>query len=143
MILAFRGVDTTTPLDVTFVEANHYTKTLNSGTTITADSITTNTAGAEVVVFCTNKGNTTTAISVPDGGGYTEHEEISGPQRYSSGSSTNVASASTESPGVITFTGAAGGDEGLSITLALKPAAGAGGGGVPAIMAHRRLLGIS
>lgn len=126
-LTVWRGVDTTTPFDVTWNQTNHWGDTANNQTGPNP-AITTNTDGAMVVL---GHGITTSSDSFANGAagapsGYTLSESNGGPRVSTAGAYKIVATAGTETPGVWTHTGdgIGGGSEERMFTLALKPAAG-------------------
>jgi len=119
-ILSFRGVDTTTPWDVTYVAGTHRTEHLNDNTP-TLDAITTVTDLAWVLgLACIGTdGGSGTDTSMTS---YTERIE----QLQSGGMhalhSREITTAGVETPGDMTLTGAAAGSDVQTMTLALRPA---------------------
>lgn len=124
-LVAFRGVDLTTPFDVTFVKGSHYVEHDNS-VTGAGQPITTATNGAEVVLLQHWSGSVAGFTLLPPSG-YTSRSEVLAASRTNFIVSKNVASAGTETPGVFTTTGSATIHDSSVYTLALRPA-GAGGG---------------
>lgn len=125
-IMAWSGVDTTTPLDVTPVKVTHYTAGANTSNP-TPDPITTVTDGALAVVLLAHTGNATitTASSPPTG--YTSRAAlVSVSQRYLMAAEKDIPTAGTESPGVWDNTPVNTVVEHISATLALRPATAGG-----------------
>jgi hypothetical protein len=119
-VICLRGVDTSTPIDTTYVQASHYLKTVDNGGTTPQDIITT-TPNAVVVLMIWVGGATTTAFSAPSG--YAEIEDFTGSTTNFAAFTKTVVSPSTENPGAITVTGIGAGDECVMLTLAIRPAA--------------------
>ncbi len=131
-ILAFRGVDTTTPFDVTYNNANHYAFFENDWTP-TPPAITTVTNGAWVIVTASMGYSNISGFTAPTG--YTERAENTGANRNMALATKEVASAGTETPGSWGVSGSGmASEESVSYTIALKPAAAGGGGSVPVII---------
>lgn len=118
-ISTFRGVDTSTPLDVTYVKGSHYTYLVNDDTPAPA-AITTNTNGAWVVTCLHEKEGTTSAIAPSSG--YTERAEILNGNNVLHTQTKEVTTAGTETPGDITLTGTTNADNAI-LTFAFKPGA--------------------
>ena len=126
-LACFRGVDTTTPMDVTYVRATHSNSALNTPTTA-APAITTVTDGA-MVVLCQYLSNTISGAPGPPTG-YTELAAFCGNAAFSNDGLYMcykiVANAGVETPGAFTHTDVTGTSDTTCITIALRPAAGAG-----------------
>lgn len=121
MIMALRGVDTSNPLDVAFVQGSHYIKYTDSSGAPAA--ITTVTNGAWVVIF-TSVPNSTTITDFSGPSGYTQRGEVIGNNRSAQVVTREIATAGAETPGSITLTGDTGTGDPASITLAIRPATG-------------------
>lgn len=122
-LLTYRGIDTSTPFDVTFSAGSHYSEH-NNDVTAAAPPITTVTNGAEVVLLQHwNGGVAGFALGAPSG--YTSREEVLQASRVNFAVSKNVATAGTETPGVYTTTGSATTQDSSNYTLALRPAGAA------------------
>ena len=127
-IMAFRGVDTTTPWDVTYVEGDHRQGAFGLSAP-TPKPITTNTDGAMVVIsFQGENGGTQSAYTQPSG--YTEvHDYAVNNFGLTLGTAyKKVDTKGTETPGSYTSS-VTDADQAL-FTLALKPAGGGGTTGV-------------
>lgn len=121
IISTFRGVDTTTPLDVTYVEGSHYLKEQNV-TEANPPSITTTTNGAFVIYVVHCKGAVVTAITPASG--YTEAAEIIGNNRYMQMAYKEVPTAGAEDPGVVVLVDAGGTlEDPATMVIAISPAA--------------------
>lgn len=117
-ISVYRGVDNTTPLDVAYVEANHYSDFSNTPTP-TPDAITTNTDGAFVIVTSAIVPTVITSGIAPSGYTLVVDEKAVANLHLAY---KEVANAGTETPGAWQHTGGAAGDESSTFTIALKPA---------------------
>lgn len=128
VIHVFRGVDTTTPIDVT--------TTTNGGqnnTTAAAPAITTATNNAAVVVFGGQSHDDLTAYGAPSGYTAGEFDDVGAGSHWAFAYSAyllDAGTAGTETPGAWTHTdnGSAVADY-QNLTVALRPDAG---GGTPA-----------
>lgn len=118
VVSCFRGVDTTTPLDVTYVQGSHVSKNATPATTNPA--ITTNTDNAVVVLFIWVSGASVTGFTAPSG--YTEIEELINTSSNMAVAYKEVTTAGTETPGAWTATGIGTTETVEMMTLALKPA---------------------
>jgi hypothetical protein len=123
-----RGIDTTTPFDVTFVEGSHYAQANNDPTGACA-AVTTVTDGAWVMLLQTiTLGNVTVAAAPTN---YTlRFSEVGTTNRQAATATREITSAGTETPGTWGHTGGGGTDDARCLTLAIRPAAAAGGGSV-------------
>lgn len=117
----FRGVDNTTPIDVTYVQANHYLKVQNT-LSPTPQPITTVTNGAFVIVTNHHKGTVTTGITQPTS--YTEVAEVIANNRYAEMAYREIVTAGTETPGSFTIAESVsdGTQDSAMFTIALRPA---------------------
>lgn len=115
--VVFRGVNSTTPLDVSITTPS------NSGnvTTITPPSITTVTNGCMIVLFLTIEDEPLLVGNVTFDSSYTNGEEVykSVPDSYNLAAYKAQATAGTESPSAFSWSGA---DEAHTTTIALRPA---------------------
>lgn len=134
VVAAFRGCDTTTPIDVSFDSAQtaaHILNTLNSPN----PDITTVTDGAWVLLADSHSGNATmdiTAYGAPSG--YTLRASTGISQNRVLALATNeIASAGAENPGNWTHSGTASGDDLSQITMAIRPSSGAVAGALPLV----------
>jgi hypothetical protein len=121
-LLTFRGLHTSTPLDVTFVEANHS----NTGTddlTTAAPAITTATNGAVVVLLQYFSGGISGVTAGPPANYTTALNSLAAARSHVSAYRA-IATAGTETPGAWTTTGGTTQDP-TNWTLAIKPASGA------------------
>lgn len=117
-IATFRGVDTTTPIDVTYVEGSHFNREQNDSTP-TPQPITTVTDGA-FVVYGMMAGDTATTAITPSSG-YTEAEELIFNNRHGELAYKEVATAGLETPSAITLVNGAGTEDPAMIIIALRP----------------------
>jgi hypothetical protein len=133
-VVAFRGVDTSTPWDVTYSKSDHYSYQLDLGIgspgDLDPDDITTATDGAFVICIYTASGARSGTNDPPSG--YTivtdcirDHYRAKLLIAY-----REVASAGNEDPG-IWDTNPFAGQDGISVTLALKPASEAAAASSP------------
>lgn len=115
---AYRGVNSTTPWDVTYSEGSHYAEHQDSPNTANP-AITTATNGAWVILIQALNGDAATAASPPSN--YTERSDYFGtsPEHYIA--TREIASAGTETPGMYSRSDADFADVQL-FTLALRPA---------------------
>lgn len=138
-ILNYRGVDTTTPIDVTYASGSHYVPRSNVPSTNddVPKSITTATDNAWVLVLEWVSGNNITSNADPSG--YTND------LRWVGASANNeqqqvwhkeVATAGSESPGVPAYTSDDTTQDGFYLTIALRP--GAGGTSIPIFQNYYR-----
>ena len=119
-LLTFRGIDTTTPLDVTYVKANHYT-TLDNTPNLACKAITTANDNSLVVVVQIHTG----ALSDTDGSppsGYAEVFEAALGQNNDGfyAATKLITSAATETPGVFTHTDTNNTSDPRNFTFALR-----------------------
>ncbi len=139
LLQCWRGVDTTNPIDVSYVRANHYGATANNANAA-AKAITTVTNLAEVVLYQlhTQSLGASGVLGGPSGytGRGTAGSATSGARSMQSWSK-NIATAGTETPGVFTHTGTTTTDDPRTFTIALRPASAAAGH-----PARRRLGGV-
>jgi len=128
VMLAYRGVDTSTQLDATPVGDITQNDTNNGD----PPSITTATNNAWVVCFdYTRPTGDTTAFTPPSG--YTERVDSVGSDFQISVADKLVASAGAEDPGAFGTGGSGGVNDHIVGTLALRPAAAGGAGTIPAM----------
>lgn len=124
VIVAYRGVDNTTPEDVTVVDPTHLVHYVNSATTNAdaANPITTVTNGAVVIVFeaATNQSITSDA----DPSGYTNRAR-NYPVNHRNIQVWDItkATAGVETPGAAAWTASDTTTDTSYITMALRPAA--------------------
>jgi len=118
----FRGVDTSTPLDVTYVTGSHYDFNLNSGTAAAAAITTTTDNAAVVLLQWYSIGGSDTLVAPTN---YTLVAGYSVAYKNHSVAFRLIASAGTETPGAWGHTGLAGTEDGSNFTIALKAAASA------------------
>jgi hypothetical protein len=131
VMIAYRGVDSSTQLDATSVGD------ITQGDTNNGDppSITTVTNSAWVVCFnyVRTGGNDLTAFTPPTG--YTERVDTASSTLFEIGiADKEVAVAGAENPGAFTTGGAGSVNDHIVGTLALRPAAAPGGGTAPAMV---------
>ncbi len=117
-LIVLRGVDTTTPLDVSYVRATHHISSVDDLSYAPQD-ITTTTDGAKVVILSGYSGGPGT-VSWQGITNYTTHEQLEG----GSGRNLNILTrtkdvAGLEDPGEFGTTGDAG-EDGSSFTLAIR-----------------------
>jgi hypothetical protein len=119
-----RGVDTGTPIDEAYVEANHFIKQQNT-ITPTPKSIDTNTANAWVIVFAHHVfANDCTDVTQPSG--YTEAiVNVNGNGKTIQVSYIDAGTAGTETPGQMTFVGSQATDDTAIFTIAVRPSTAA------------------
>ena len=129
-IIVLRGVDTTTPLDVAFVEANHWDKAINSATP-TPKPITTDTDNAWVVLWgCTLFSHVSACNPVS---GYDERvEQVVNNGNVEICTKLIPTASTTETPGAFPHTDIDSSNETGMYTLAIKEAS-AGGSVVPSL----------
>ncbi len=131
VVAVFRGVDTTTPIDVTPI-AGH-TDTFTNDDTPDPPSITTVTDGAWVIAYCGVNGNSTSHDAVTPPTGYTLFGSEPDPfaasnQRQIVMAYKEVSTAGAEDPGVFTFSGGSTNvQEATCGVIALRPATAGGG----------------
>ena len=134
----FRGVDTTTPMDVTYVQGDHYSKHDNAAS-VTNDPIATVTDGAWVLLYIWIGQGNVTDFTAPSG--YTIAVKNAGQTSSNVALAyKEVATAGTETPGPWTATGISTTEEVVTVTLAIRPASTTS---IAAIMRHRQMLGMS
>lgn len=123
-LTSWRGVNTSTPLDVTYVKATHYRETLNDAGATAAKAITTATNNAWVVlVEHWNNDNTYTA-GAPSG--YTlDYDNAAQANRNVVFAHKAIGTAGAETPGAWTHSNLSATVDSASFTLALKPAGSA------------------
>jgi len=122
-ISAYRGVDTTTPFDVTYSTGSHYNATANT-LNAAAPAITTATNNAAVILINWLAGSFETDIVGGAPSGYDlDYGIYNEGFRAHSFARRTIATAGTETPGVWTHTSAATTFDPVNYTLALKPAA--------------------
>ena len=119
-LFTFRGVDTSTPIDVTYVRATHYNATLDT-TNTTPKSITTNTNTAWVVIAnVITGGNGSTTLGAP-----TSYDlRSTGDNDDNIGvvvATREIATAGAVSPGAWAHTGGNGFEDPVNVTIALQP----------------------
>jgi hypothetical protein len=127
MIAVFRGVDTSTPFDVTFVEGTHYVRSLDFGTgtdEFQPANITTNTDNAWTLIFSWVGFGNITDFSGPTG--FTEREQIIGANRNIHFTTKEQATAGIVNPGTITAAPASDSTDSSTYTLALKSSVAVG-----------------
>ena len=123
-VAVYRGVDTTTPFDVTYVEATHFLETLNNMLAANR-AITTVNDNAWVLLlqyatrneFGTPGAPTNYTLDLGQGGANQQNFAIA---------TRAIASASAETPGVWTHSGTAVSADSSKVTLALREAAAGG-----------------
>jgi hypothetical protein len=120
VVMAFRGVDTSTPFDVTYVEATHYNTFADSGANDAARAITTVTNNAWVVLL---QAFTIEIEAAGSPSGYTERFSVpadvtSSHSRHIYGATKEKATAGVETPGVWTHTETDGDADTSNFTLA-------------------------
>lgn len=120
-LVAFRGVDTSVPFDVAFVDPTHYNEYTHS-VTGAAKPITTATDNAWVVLL-QHWGGAVIGFALLPPSGYASRHEILASSRTSFIVSKEIASAGTETPGVYATTGTVTTQDSANYTLALRPAA--------------------
>ena len=120
-IVVYSGVDTTTALDVT-PSASHYSFNIDD-TTPTPPAIVTVNNNTMVLIFAGSTDPTSiTDHAVPTG--YTERVDVIGNARANHAIAEKlIPTATTETPGSYTLTGAGAGVESHGTTIALRPAA--------------------
>jgi hypothetical protein len=125
VVVAFRGVDTTTPFDVTAP-----TETLAISGMPDPPSITTVTDGAVIVIIGHLDDDSTIGATIAAPTNYTlagwgQATDLSGSSSITMVAYRTLATAGTDDPGAFTSTG--GTDDWLAHTYALRPAPGGGG----------------
>lgn len=125
--LTFRGIDTTTPIDVAYVKATHYQELLNkaSPNVDAFKQIATATDGAFVIAFeavshddITSDANPTNyTIAARHVGGAQDHRQFQIWYR-------EIATAGNETPGAAAYTSNATVAESQQYTIAIRPASG-------------------
>jgi hypothetical protein len=121
-LVSLRGIDTSAPLDVTYVQGSHYMQAQNTPNTA-ARAITTATDGAWVLLMCQMGGNIDGSAGPPDT--YTEHGDFLTGAATIRGhyvASKLISPAGTETPGVFTHADTLGNGDPRCFTLAIKPA---------------------
>jgi len=122
--VAFRGVDITTPLDVTYSTASHYARLVDDNTP-TPKAITTANNNAFVVLLFGLSGDLTAGPTAPTG--YTTHISVDeGFNRIIGCGSKLITTAGLETPGDWTLSGAAAGVDSATITIAIREGTAAG-----------------
>lgn len=123
-LLTLRGIDTSFPIDTTYVEGSHF----NDGTINTpneaASPILTVTANAWAVILSLYTQGISGAAAVPSG--YTEQADHLTSATTSRGTyicSKLIPSITTETPGAFTHTDVTGTSENRSFIIAIRPAA--------------------
>lgn len=119
VLVAWRGVDQTTPLDVTFVAASHQND-FSDDLTSAAPAITTVTNESEVVILQHMVG-AVAGITFGEPSGYTIRQSNLNASRSNFVVSKNVAVAGTETPGAFTTAGTAANHDIGNWTIALRP----------------------
>lgn len=118
-IIVLRGIDISTPIDVTYVQGTHYTEQQNDPTP-TPSAITTVTDGAWVII---TSGVTTSALTTGVApSGYTlriDEKQIANLHL----ATKEVANAGAETPAAWGHTGGSAGAESATFTIAIRPAA--------------------
>lgn len=122
-LTAWRGVDTSTPIDVTYVKVTHYNEQAGGDELQAAQPITTATNGAVVVIFWHEQSDTSLTSGPPSG--YTERGLDIAAGRQIVVVSKEVPSAGVETPGSWTFSDLATSAATAQVTLALRPASAA------------------
>ena len=120
-IVAYSGVDNTTPLDVVYAQGTHYSRQTATASPDPA-SITTNNDNAMVVVFVMTKQNGVTAYT-PSSGFDERIDMVGGVSQGNSVADDINATAGALDPGTVTCTGCAGTDDHAVFTIALREAA--------------------
>jgi hypothetical protein len=120
----FRGQDTTTALDVAYVEANHYNATANDAGATAAQPITTNTDGAAVVLYQWVSTDTDIDPVAPSNYDLVHASEVT--NRTFNIAFRLIAAAGTETPGAWQHTNVGATADSVNFTLAIKPAAASG-----------------
>lgn len=118
LIVAYRGVDTTTALDATTTTA-----TGTNGGTPDPASITTATNGAEVVVFAFSSEPDALTNPPTNYGNLASNTSASGARNIMH-ASRNITTAGAENPGTFANVVGDGSDSWAAMTFALRPAAG-------------------
>ena len=116
-VIVLRGIDTSTPLDVSYLEANHYSFYENDFTP-TNDPITTSTDGAWVILTALV---TTTTLTAAAPSGYTLRIDESNGALNHQVATKDIATATTETPAAWGYTGGVGNEESSTFTLAIRP----------------------
>ena len=121
VIAVYRGVDTASPLDVTFAVGSHFVELVNDQTPTPA-TITTNTNGAFVLTAYIDRHASNHTVTQPSG--YTQAAQTSASNnalgRCAEISHIEKATAGLETPGDYSTTGDTGVDVAIH-TIALKP----------------------
>ena len=120
-LACFRGVDTSSPLDVTYSKASHLNDNTDDAGATAPSAITTATDNAWVVVMQWIRSDASYTQGMPTG--YTSRFDGQLADRAQSIGSKLVASADTETPGGWNHTGVAAGADSTNITLAIRPGA--------------------
>ena len=122
-IVAFRGVDISSPLDVAYVTATHYARLVDDNTP-TPKAITTANNNSVVVLLFGLTGDVTAGPTPP--AGYTSHISVDeGFSRILGCGSLLVPTAGVETPGDWTLSGAAAEVDNATLTIALREGAAA------------------
>jgi hypothetical protein len=127
-ILVFRGVDTTTPIDVTYYEDSpgfHYARTLDIGGSpyneyVTPPNITTNTNNAWCVILNSCMFGSVTDIVPPSD--FIERSQIIADQRNGEICTKEIATAGAVNPDDMRFTNVSVTTDVSIFTIALRPA---------------------
>ena len=122
MIHTFRGINTTTPLDVAFSAGSHYATSSNTHNP-TNPAITTATANSWVFIVHFHTGNTLSTPAAPSG--YTIRRSMAGASynhMQQEVATKAVASPGTETPGAWTNDSGATTNDGSLATLAIREA---------------------
>ncbi len=124
-LLCFRGIDTTTPIDVTFVEASHYLQGTANTANMTPKAITTVTDNAWVVVIYATTQTISGAAGVSSGYAAADADNLTAAtsNRGIFCYHKEIASNGTESPGITTHTDVTGTADPRTYTIAIRPAA--------------------
>ncbi len=122
-IMAFRGVNTTTPFDVTFSGASHRQNRVNSAGTGTPSAITTATANAWAMLLYYDNTSFSGDESSVAPSGYTLRSDYGASNRTHLMATKLVAAAGTETPAAWANAGYGATSDSVHWTLALKPAA--------------------
>ena len=117
MMITYRGGDTSTPFDVTYVKATHFVETSNARNTA-AQPITTTTDGAMVVLMQHHSGEAIDTFGPPTN--YQQRTAQAGTSINQYSCDRLITSASTETPGVFTHTDAVETQDPRTFTLAIR-----------------------
>ena len=119
-LTTYRGVDTTTQLDVTWVTGSHYS-TFENDNTVANPAITTATNGAWVLLFQYSWDASQTHVAPTN---YTLRiDYATGSGRTQASASREITTATTETPGEWNHTSWNASADGVHYTIALKPLA--------------------